>query len=1277
MVVVESKKPDPKDKQNGVTQGADKPAHANGAFGDNDRWLRSIVENGMEMVKVVDLDGTLLYANAAFERILGYDPEEAVGTMNVLDYVHPDDLELVREETEKALAEGGTATNRVEYRFRHANGSWRWVESVGTYLSDDPAVGGVVVTVRDVTERRESEEKLRFQSGLLDAVGQAITATDTEGRVVYWNGGAERIFGWSSEEVMGRPVEDFTVPEALRDELAGIGEELRVGNRWSGEFTALRADGSTIPVLGTATPLYDERGNPIGIVGVSTDLTGRKEAEGALKESEERFRTQSRELALLHRVRSAVAHELDVSGVLSRAVEAIVEIYGYTGTGAYLLEGEELVLEHQVGSHDAIERLPLTKGICGRAVRTGQPVFVDDVSVDPDVIGAGRGVTSEICVPLFVEDEAVGCLNVESKGGARLTRDDLRAMVAVCEHVGAAVTRALLHARVRNSERRYRLLTQNSSDLVTLMEATGIVRYQSPALERMLGYSPAELLGKNAFDYVHPDDLGRVKSVYAESLEDPGARPTAEYRFRHRDGSWRWLESVGTNLTDEPGVNSYVVNSRDVTERKRAEKALADTEQRYRTLVEQIPAVTYIDPVDDPDTSLYTNPQIERMLGYTPEEWRTQKQWPKCLHPEDRERILAADERFEAGDGEPFSEEYRLLARDGSVVWVREEAVLLKAEMGEPLYWQGVIFDISEQKEAEQQLREAEKRYRALVENVPVVAYTQEVGNYKTAVYVSPRIEDLTGYRPEEFGEDRELWYGVLHPDDRWVVAAEDERTERTGETFAMEYRMVHRDGHVLWVRDQSVLVRDDTGKPLYWQGVMSDITERKYLEDQLEYRAFHDHLTDLPNRRLFLDRLHQALDRTRRRTDQQVAVLFMDLDEFKTINDSLGHEAGDLMLKAVAGRMESCLRPEDSLARFGGDEFVVLLEAIGDLEVAVQVAERITTEIGRPFVLEGKELFFSSSIGISVGNARTKSPEGLLRDADTAMYRVKAEGGAFRVFDPAMYERNKGHIELEDDLRRALETPHEQLPVLYQPMASIPTGEIVGMEALLRWDHQEHGRLAPATFVPMAEETGLIVPLGRWVLQEACRRAREWQDSYPRAVSLTMAVNLSARQLRNTELVREVEDILRRTALDPRSFTLEITESILVEMGGSSIGTLQRLKALGVRLAIDDFGEGYSSLSYLRYLPVDLLKLDRVLVKDLDKDRKNLAIVRAALDIGHALGIEVVAEGVQTQEEFEELRKLGCDMGQGNYWWGPLPPGEARALLTSNLPSAPDTRAR
>jgi diguanylate cyclase (GGDEF)-like protein/PAS domain S-box-containing protein len=860
------------------------------------------------------------------------------------------------------------------------------------------------------------------------------------------------------------------------------------------------------------------------------------------KEAEEHIRSQSRELALLHRVRSAVAHELEVPGVLSRMVEALAETYGYIRLSAFLLEGEELVLQYQVGYHEVIGRITLTEDVFGRAVSTGRPVFVEDVSAD---LGTLEDVTSEICVPLFDGGEAVGFLSAQSMGGVKLTQNDLRVLVAVCELVGVAVSRARLYARLHFSEGRYRALTQNSSDLVTLMESTGIVRYQSPAVERMLGYSSEELIGKNAFDYVHPDDLQRVEMAFAEVVKDPGRVPSAEYRFRHKDGSWRWLESVGTNLIEEPGVGAYVVNSRDITRRKEAEERLREAEERYRTLVEQIPAVTYIDPVDAPDTSLYTSPQIERMLGYTPEEWQTQKLWPECLHPDDRERIVAADKRFEAGGEEPFSEEYRLLARDGSVVWVREEAVL----------------------------------------------------------------------------------------------------------------------------------VRDEAGEPLYWQGVFYDLTERKALEERLEHRAFHDYLTDLPNRQLFVDRLSQALDRTRRRTDRKVAVLFTDLDEFKIINDSLGHEAGDLLLTLVAQRLERCLRPEDSLARFGGDEFVVLIEDVEGPEVAVRVASRIIEELARPFHLEDRELCASSSIGICLGDARTKTPEDLLRDADTAMYRAKEQGGTYRVFDPDMYEQARGRLELEGDLRLTLEAPKEQLPVFYQPMASLPDGAIVGMEALLRWAHPERGLLVPSGFISEAERTGLIVPMGRWVLNEACRRAKEWQEHHPRNVPLAMAVNLSARQLRYPELVGEVEDALGKAALDPGSLTLEITESVLVEEGESSAGTLRRLKELGVRLAIDDFGVGYSSLSYLGYLPVDQLKLDRVLVGNLATDHKNLAIVRAVVDLGHALGIEVIAEGVETHEEFEELRKLGCDFGQGNYWWGPSPPGEAEKLLTSNLAPLPDRR--
>jgi diguanylate cyclase (GGDEF)-like protein/PAS domain S-box-containing protein len=987
-------------------------------------------------------------------------------------------------------------------------------------------------------------------------------------------------------------------------------------------------------------------------------------------ESDERLRSQSRELALLHRVRTAVARELEVPAVLSRAVEAVAETYGYTRLSVYLLERGELVLQRQAGYHEALGRIPLTKGVRARAVRSGRPLLVEDVSADPDSLGSIEGVTSEICVPLFDEGEAVGLLAMESVDGVKLTENDLRVMVAVTEIVDLAISRARLYARVRYSEERYRVLTQNSSDLVTVIETTGVIRYQSPAIEQMLGYSSEELLGQNAFDFVHPDDLQSVKMVYDEGLKDPELHPSAEYRFRHKDGSWRWLESVGTNLIQEPGVGGYVVNSRDVTRRKEAEDRLREAEKRYRMLVERIPAITYIHEIGPNSETVYVSPQILDIMGYTPEECTsTPDFWIRILHPDDREAVLAEDLRTNE-TGEPFVMEYRRFAKDGRLVWIRDEATLVRNEVGEPLYWLGVQIDITERKRTETRLGAAQQRFRTLVDQIPAVTYIDPVDDPETSLYTSPQIEKMLGYTPEEWREEK-LWPKCLHPEDRNRILAADERFEAGGEEpFSEEYRLIARDGSVVWVREEAVLLKDEEGEPLYWQGVIYDLTERKALEERLEHRAFHDYLTDLPNRQLFVDRLRKALDRTRRKRGRKVAVLFMDLDEFKIINDSLGHEAGDALLTLVAQRLKRCLRPEDTLARFGGDEFVVLIEDIEDPKVAVRVAQRITEELKGPFFLEARELFAPSSIGIGLGDARTKTPEALLMDADTAMYRAKEEGGTFRVFDPAMYERARGRLELEADLRRTLEAPYERLPVFYQPMVSMSKGKIVGMEALLRWDHPQQGLLVPPRFIPMAEETGLIVPMGRWVLNEACRHAREWQKSYPQ---LTMAVNISARQLRYPELVGEVEDALRKAALDPESLTLEITESVLVEDEGSSAGTLQRLKNLGVRLAIDDFGVGYSSLSYLRYLPVDQLKLDRVLVGNLDTDDKNLAIVRAAVDLGHALGIKVVAEGVETHEEFEELRKLGCDVGQGDYWWGPHLPKETEQLLASNHTSLPD----
>jgi diguanylate cyclase (GGDEF)-like protein len=471
--------------------------------------------------------------------------------------------------------------------------------------------------------------------------------------------------------------------------------------------------------------------------------------------------------------------------------------------------------------------------------------------------------------------------------------------------------------------------------------------------------------------------------------------------------------------------------------------------------------------------------------------------------------------------------------------------------------------------------------------------------------------------------------------------------------TYQMEKRYFHKEGQVVWTLLSVSLVHDEEGEPLYFVSQIQDISERKDLEERLQHRAFHDFLTNLPNRQLFMDRLGQALRRSGRRHNR-VAVLFMDLDGFKVVNDSLGHQVGDLILTVVAQRLRSCLRPEDTLARFGGDEFVVLIEAVDDPAQAVRVAERITEELRRPFIMEGRDLHVIASIGISLGDARTHDADDLLREADTAMYRAKDDGGNFRVFSPAMYERAFTRFEVENDLRRAIE--QEEFVAHYQPMVDLRTGELWGMEALVRWDHPERGLLEPSEFVPVAEQSGLVIPMGEQILREACCRAKEWQEENPRIPPLVMSVNLSASQLSRSDLADTVERVLRETGLQGSRLTLDVTETVYVQVLAGNTAILDRLGGLGVRFSIDDFSTGYSSLSYLKRLPAHAIKIDQSFVEGIGKNVEDTAIVRMILELAHTLGLGVIAEGVETEEQAAVLKEMGCDFAQGYHFAKPLP---------------------
>jgi diguanylate cyclase (GGDEF)-like protein/PAS domain S-box-containing protein len=571
--------------------------------------------------------------------------------------------------------------------------------------------------------------------------------------------------------------------------------------------------------------------------------------------------------------------------------------------------------------------------------------------------------------------------------------------------------------------------------------------------------------------------------------------------------------------------------------------------------------------------------------------------------------------------------------------------------------------DITERKRHEEQLG-----YQAhLLQNIrdAVMATDEQF----TLTAWNTGADEMFGWRADE-ALGRKVYEVVCSENSKEQLAQALQEISESGQRRSDAVRY-HKDGTPIYVEELTIALRGEQGEITGYLSIMRDLTERKESEQlrrsemRLRYQAFHDLLTGLPNRQLFLEHLQQALRHTGRTRERKVAVLFMDLDNFKVINDSLGHEAGDVLLTTVAERLRGCLRPENTLARFGGDEFTVLLEEVVNPKEAVRVAERILERFRGPFVLEEREIVVTASIGIALGTASTKNPEELLRDADTAMYRAKGQGSPkYAFFDRSMYERTLARLNLENDLRRALE--NGEFVVHYQPIVNLYTGGAWGVEALLRWQHPEKGLLHPSQFISVAEETGFIVPLGNRVMEDACKLAKELQRSRPRTRPLLAGVNYSARQLEHPDSTHTVEEVLRRTGLQPGLLLLDITETAYISAAAAHKSSLDHLKGLGASISIDDFGMGYSSLSYLKRLPADILKVDKSFVAGLGEDVQDTAIVQMVIDLAHTFGMEVVAEGVESKKQAQQLKKLGCDMAQGYYFAKPMPPQETLTFLAS-----------
>lgn len=585
-------------------------------------------------------------------------------------------------------------------------------------------------------------------------------------------------------------------------------------------------------------------------------------------------------------------------------------------------------------------------------------------------------------------------------------------------------------------------------------------------------------------------------------------------------------------------------------------------------------------------------------------------------------------------------------------------------------------------------LRTAEERYALAARGANDGIWDWNLQN--DDIYFSSRWCSMLGIDEKALQPGKRAWLDRVHPNDLMKVETDlQQHVDGTTKHFENEHRILHEDGAYRWVLVRAQRVLDATGNPARIAGSLTDITERKRTEEDLHRNAFYDGLTELPNRALFMDRMEHALARAKRHPNYLFAVLFLDIDRFKVVNDSLGHAVGDQLLKSVAERLENCLRPGDTAARLGGDEFTLLLDDISDIEDATRVADRFQQELAKPFSLDGNDVFSSCSIGIVLSGERGRAllydkPEDLLRDADTALYRAKGLGRArHQVFDESMHARAVSVLRLEADLRKALE--RHELCAFYQPIVSLATKRTASFEALVRWESPERGLVSPGEFIPLAEETGLIIPIDQWMLRQACFQMQAWQEeaemsgddnaassngsARPDSDSLvmpelTISVNLSSRHFSRSDLPLHLTEVLRDTGLNPNQLRLEVTESVILDNLDSAAAILQELKSLGVQLSIDDFGTGYSSLSYLHRLPLDILKIDQTFISRLDLPDGNAEIVRTIITLAHNLEMRVVAEGIETVAQLDILQSLGCDYGQGYFFARPLRSDKATTFL-------------
>jgi diguanylate cyclase (GGDEF)-like protein/PAS domain S-box-containing protein len=1181
-------------------------------------------------------------------RLYGLRPDECADPKLAWErVVHPDDRARVEHIRERAKA---GEPYEVEFRVIRPDGQLRYVKSYATVRSgEDGKVARLTGINLDVTVRRQTEEALRasqtFLSALINNTDDLILATDRDLRITLMNDAFKRAiqrnFGFEVKE--GDELARIVVPER-KEELQHTFARVLAGDRQRTESVSRLPNGKVVYQDEAFNPVLDGQGQVTGISIFIHDVTQRRHTEQTIQSivkatasavGEEFFRSLVPQLASALETRYACVCELLPDGQLRTVA----------------VSGDGVLLQNFSYA------LPGTP--CSEAIRTGLAFYPRDVqsSFPEDQFLVDLGIQSYLGIALHaVSGQALGLLAVlhdQPLPAFDLARNLLSIVAA---RAGAELERLQMEgerqsalAALRQREATLQLAQQAGNVGAWDRDLSSERIFWTEAVYRMMHRDPTRFEPSRSLwlrDIVHPDDRERVRAAGDRTIAS-GQRLDIEHRILLPNGSVRHVHQRGELLRDAQGKPAHLIGIiQDITERKRVEQEIKAKEERLRRLVETTRVVPWTyDPRQARFT--YVGPQIEKLVGYSAQDWCTAGVWQQGLHRDDRAAVVQAL-------AEPLADrelEFRFQASDGRWLWLRGLISVVPAGEGGATL-QGFLMDVSEQKHAAEQLKLAAEVFQSSGEAIVISDAQLRI------VTVNPAFTAITGYAPQE-AEGRtpyDLSRGVRSPEhDREILHEVQRRGYWQGEVWD---RRKSGDSYPKWLTLSAV--RDTSGRIANYIEIFSDISERKEREERVRHLAHHDALTGLPNRVLLTDRIMQAISLAQRH-ETLVAVMFLDLDRFKNVNDSLGHSIGDKLLREVAARLKTAMRASDTVSRLGGDEFVILMPEVADQGAIAVAARKVLEAVGQPYSIDGHELMSTPSMGISVYPGDGPDVETLLRNADAAMYHAKESGrNNYQFFTQDMNARARERLTLERSLRRALE--RDELRLHYQPQYDLASGGMVGVEALIRWEHPEEGLVSPARFMPFAEETGLILPIGAWVLERACWQNREWQKSGLPPVR--MSVNISALQFRQPGFAETVRHALTASGLDARFLELEVTESVIMHDAERVTAALAELKRVGLELAIDDFGTGYSSLSYLKRFPIDRLKIDQSFVRDIPSDGEDAAIISAIIGLTRNLGLRTIAEGVETTEQLAFLREQGCDEVQGYLLSRPLSSEACAQLL-------------